>query len=86
MANWTVYILKCGDDTFYTGITNDLARRVSAHEVGAGAKYTKNRGPFEVVYTESAKDRSAASKRELEIKALNRGAKVELVAAHKTRQ
>ena len=49
---WIVYILRCKDDTLYTGITDDLARRMAAHNSGKGAKYTRGRGPVEVVYTE----------------------------------
>jgi putative endonuclease len=73
-----VYILKCADDTFYTGITNDLDARVAAHEDGTGAKYTKGRGPFKVMYVEDCADRSCASKREMAIKKLNRAEKVAL--------
>ena len=79
--NWTVYILRCADGTLYTGITNDLARRVAEHESGTGAKYTKGRGPLQLVYQESCEDRGLASKRENEIKALDRKAKLLLIAA-----
>ena len=79
--NWTVYILQCADGTLYTGITNDLARRVAEHESGTGAKYTKGRGPLQLVYQESCEDRGLASKRENEIKALDRKAKLLLIAA-----
>jgi len=79
--NWTVYILQCADGTLYTGITNDLARRVAEHESGTGAKYTKGRGPLQLVYHESCEDRGLASKRENEIKALDRKAKLLLIAA-----
>ena len=79
--NWTVYILQCADGTLYTGITNDLALRVAEHESGTGAKYTKGRGPLQLVYQESCEDRGLASKRENEIKALDRKAKLLLIAA-----
>lgn len=69
---WVVYILKCSDGSFYTGITNDLDARVAAHSDGSGAKYTKGRGPFEVMYVEECDDRSAASSREFAIKKLSR--------------
>lgn len=69
---WVVYILKCSDGSFYTGITNDLDSRVAAHSDGSGAKYTKGRGPFEVMYVEECDDRSAASSREFAIKKLSR--------------
>jgi len=78
--DWIVYILRCVDGTLYTGITNDLDRRVSAHESGQGAKYTKGRGPFQLVYNETCEDRGAASKRENEIKSLSRDEKFKLVA------
>lgn len=77
--NWTVYILKCADGTLYTGITNDLDARIVKHENGTGAKYTKGRGPFEVIYQEKFENRSEASKRELAIKALSRSDKLELL-------
>jgi len=77
--NWTVYILECGDGTLYTGITNNLASRVLAHESGQGAKYTRGRSPFKVVYKETLENRSKASKREGEIKALSRMKKLELL-------
>lgn len=79
MSNWVLYILKCNDDSYYTGITNDLEKRISDHESGKGAKYTRGRGPFEVVYNEYHKDRSDASKREYEIKKLSRTDKEELI-------
>lgn len=78
--DWTVYILRCADGTLYTGITNDLERRVSAHETGQGAKYTKGRGPFQLVYNETCEGRGEASKRENEIKSLSREEKLRLVS------
>ena len=78
--SWTVYILRCADETLYTGITNDFEKRLAAHEDGTGAKYTKGRGPFEVLYQEDCADRSAASKREMAIKKLNREEKLALCA------
>ena len=77
--NWTVYILQCADGTLYTGITNDLDARISAHEAGTGAKYTRGRGPFKLVFREVALDRASASRREIEIKALSRRAKEQLI-------
>jgi putative endonuclease len=77
--NWTVYILQCADGTLYTGITNDLAVRISAHEAGTGAKYTRGRGPLKLVFREVARDRASASRREIEIKALSRMAKEQLI-------
>jgi len=77
--NWTVYILQCADGTLYTGITNDLDARISAHKAGTGAKYTRGRGPFKLVFREVALDRASASRREIEIKALSRQAKEQLI-------
>ena len=75
-----VYILKCSDDTLYTGITTDLRRRVDEHNNSPkGAKYTKLRRPVELVYSEESEDRSTASKREYAIKQLSRLQKLELI-------
>ena len=82
--NWTVYILRCGDGSLYTGITNDLERRMAEHESGKGAKYTKGRGPLQLVYQEICQDRGLASKRENEIKGLDRKAKLRLIATKKS--
>lgn len=81
MNEWVVYILACADGTLYTGITNDLPARMAAHESGKGAKYTKGRGPFTLMHQEICESRSAASKRELEIKRLSRAQKDALCAA-----
>ena len=78
--NWIVYILQCADGTLYTGITNDLERRMAEHEAGRGAKYTKGRGPLQLVYQEICGDRGTASKREIEIKSLDRKSKLLLAA------
>jgi len=77
---WIIYILKCGDSSLYTGITNNLTKRLTAHSNGHGAKYTKGRGPLEHVYSETAVDRSAAQKRESSIKKLSRAGKLRLIA------
>ena len=78
--SWVVYILECGDGTYYTGITNDLGKRIAAHESGAGAKYTRGRAPLVLKYSEACDDRSHASKRESEIKKMSRGEKAALFA------
>lgn len=70
--NWFVYILRCGDGSYYTGITNNLENRLRAHENGDGAKYTRGRAPFTLVYREKCRNRGEASKREAEIKKLSR--------------
>ena len=80
MANtWKLYILRCGDGTLYTGITTDVEKRLEAHRTGKGAKYTRGRGPLELVYREECGDHSAALKRELEIKKLPREEKEKLI-------
>ena len=73
-----VYILHCADGTLYTGWTTDIEARAHAHNSGKGAKYTRARRPVEVLYTETAADRSAAQRRELEIKRLTRAKKLDL--------
>ena len=80
MANtWKLYILRCGDGSLYTGITTDVEKRLKAHESGKGAKYTRGRGPLELVYQEECGDHPAALRRELAIKALSREAKQQLL-------
>jgi len=76
---WTVYIVKCSDKTFYTGITNNIKLRLETHNSGKGAKYTKNRLPVILVYLERVDDKSNALKREMEIKKLNRSQKINLI-------
>ena len=77
---WKLYILRCGDGTLYTGITTDVEKRFEAHSSGKGAKYTRGRGPVEVVYTEVLESYSAALKREAAIKRLKRPEKMALLA------
>ena len=77
---WQTYIIKCNDDSLYTGITIDLAKRLAAHNAGKGAKYTASRRPVQLVYHEGAANRSEASKRENTIKKLNRNDKLALCA------
>lgn len=79
--SWSVYILLCSDKTYYTGITNDISRRIEQHNSGKGAKYTKGRTPVELLYCENHPDRSSAARRELEIKALPKNKKEELIKA-----
>jgi putative endonuclease len=80
--NWHVYIVRCTDSTFYTGIAIDVDKRVAEHNgVGRpGARYTRARRPVKLVYQEAAADRSAAGKREYAIKQLDRTAKRRLIA------
>ena len=78
---YLVYILRCGDGTLYTGCTNDLPRRLRAHQSGRGAKYTRSRLRVELAYQEAGPDRSAALQREAAIKRLDRRRKLALIAA-----
>lgn len=80
---WICYLLKCADDTLYCGITNDLDKRIAAHNAGEGAKYTRSRTPVELVFSEACADRSAAAKRETQIKNLSRIGKLSLIQAAK---
>jgi putative endonuclease len=76
-----VYLLRCGDGSLYTGITNDLARRLAAHRAGKASAYTRSRRPLRLAYREVVRDRSAALRREAAIKRLTRQAKLELIRA-----
>ncbi len=78
---WFIYILRCNDDTLYTGITNNLEKRLRTHNAGKASKYTRARLPVEVVYLEEMKDKSAALMREYEIKKLSRSDKTALIKA-----
>ena len=78
---WQVYILKCADGTFYTGMTTDLERRIHEHnDSKLGAKYTRGRRPVEIVYARNFKNKSLVSKEEVRIKKMNRKEKKELIA------
>lgn len=77
---WYVYMLRCGDGTLYTGMTDDVQRRLAAHRSGKGAKYTRGRGPLELVYTEEQPDKGSALRREHKIKKLRREQKEALIA------
>jgi putative endonuclease len=68
---WCVYITKCSDNTLYTGITNDIGRRISEHNRGIGAKYTRGRTSVKLVFVETSPNRSAASRREAAIKRMS---------------
>lgn len=73
--DWFVYMLLCADGSFYTGISNDVARRAEAHNAARGAKYTRSRLPVKVVYCERCADRSAALRREAAVKKLSHAQK-----------
>ena len=81
---WFVYLLLCCDQTLYCGITDDVQRRLEMHRSGKGAKYTRGRGPLELVYTEKCETYSSALKREYAIKQLPRSEKLKLIEAYKT--
>jgi predicted GIY-YIG superfamily endonuclease len=76
---WTVYVLRCRDGSLYTGITNDLPKRLKVHAAGKASKYTRSRLPVQLAHHEPRRSRSAALKREAAIKRLPRRAKLELV-------
>ncbi len=78
--NYT-YIVKCSDNTFYTGWTNDLKKRIEMHNSGKGAKYTKVRLPVELVYYEAFDTKEEAMSREWHIKRLSRSEKQKLIEA-----
>ncbi len=77
---WLVYLLRCSDGSLYTGITNDLPKRLKAHAAGKASKYTRSRLPVRLAYSEPQKSKSAALKREAAIKRLRRADKDRLVA------
>jgi predicted GIY-YIG superfamily endonuclease len=80
---WCVYILQCVDGSLYTGITNNLERRVEQHNAGTASRYTRSRIPVMLKYQEELETKGAALKRELAIKALSRQAKEKLIQAVK---
>ncbi len=81
MNDWFVYIVRCADDSLYTGITKDVDRRIQEHNEGdkLAAKYTRARRPVVLVYQETCESRSVATKREIEIKKLSREEKEEFL-------
>jgi putative endonuclease len=79
-AEYSVYIVRCGDDTYYTGIAADVTRRIAEHETSPrGAKYLKGRGPLRLVFSSTVGDRSAASRVEYRVKRLHRREKEALI-------
>lgn len=83
MPRYSVYIIRCADETLYTGVTTDIKRRFAEHRSGVGAKYTRAHGAVAIVYQRDAGSRSLAQKREAEIKKMTRIAKLELIAKSK---
>ena len=78
-SRWLVYLLRCSDDSLYTGITNDLPKRLKAHAAGRASKYTRSRLPVHLAYSEPQRSKSAALKREAAIKQLRRAEKDRLL-------
>ena len=78
---WQLYILRCGDGTLYTGIAVDAEKRLRQHRSGKGTKYTRGRGPLEMVYLEQCENHPQALRRELEVKKLTRAEKEVLIAS-----
>ena len=81
--HWLVYMLRCSDGSLYTGITNDLPKRLKAHAAGKASRYTRSRLPVKLAYSEPQRSKSAALKREAAIKALRRSDKDRLLTLHR---
>lgn len=80
MLRWSVYIIRCSDESLYTGVSTDVARRFNEHARGVrGARYFRGREPLEVVYREGGYDRASACRREAAIKKMNREQKWQLI-------
>ena len=76
---WYLYILRCGDNSLYTGITTDVEKRFAVHCSGRGAKYTRGRGPLKLVYREVVGSYSEALKRERSVKSMKRNQKEKMI-------
>ncbi|MFH1315137.1 MAG: GIY-YIG nuclease family protein [Candidatus Uhrbacteria bacterium] len=79
MAKWTVYMLRCSDDSLYTGMTNNLQSRVKKHNAGTASRYTRSRLPVELVWSEECESETQARKHEYVIKKLSKVEKEEMV-------
>jgi putative endonuclease len=77
---WFVYMLKCRDGSYYTGITSDIDKRTEAHRKGRGSRYVRSRLPFSLVYLQEMSGKSSAMKRENEIKGMERAGKKKLIS------
>lgn len=84
--SWVLYILECKDGTLYTGITDDLERRFTAHNTGKGAKYTRGRGPLILRYVENCENHGAALRREFAVKKLKKEEKLALCKSFSERE
>ena len=81
-GSWSVYMVRCSDGTLYTGITNDLEKRIEAHNSGKdGARYTRSRRPVTLIYSEEAGSKSTAARLEYQIKRLPRSEKKKLITS-----
>ncbi|MFA5388759.1 MAG: GIY-YIG nuclease family protein [Candidatus Omnitrophota bacterium] len=80
---WHAYILKCSDNSLYTGVTTDVSRRVKEHNSGKGGSYTRSHLPVKLLYQENHSTRSKALKREIQIKRLPRSQKLSLIENNK---
>ena len=83
MADAYVYLLRCADGSLYCGWTNDLKRRVRAHNAGTGSKYTRSRRPVTLVWYEKCESKQAAMSREWQLKRLSREEKIQLIERDK---
>jgi predicted GIY-YIG superfamily endonuclease len=81
---WSLYILKCSDGSFYTGVTNNIDRRLQKHQEGTASRYTRTRRPFVLAYSEECGSRSDSLVRECSVKALSRARKEELISGKKS--
>ncbi|MFL0811136.1 MAG: GIY-YIG nuclease family protein [Agarilytica sp.] len=83
---WFVYMVKCADDSLYTGITTDIERRIHDHNHNPrGARYTRGKRPVSLVYSQTAEDRSQATKQEMAIKKFSRAEKLALIDSQETK-
>jgi putative endonuclease len=85
LASYYVYLLRCADETLYCGITNDVEARLAAHSAGTGARYTRGRGPFELLLERRCRDKGSALRLEYKIKQLDRRDKLALDRATLTK-
>lgn len=81
--NYSCYLLKCSDGTFYCGISNDVPARVQVHNKGKGSRYVRNRLPAVLVYVEQCGSKGDALRREIEIKRMSRQQKIQLIDSYK---
>lgn len=79
---WWLYVLVCRDGSWYTGITNDVGRRLEMHEKGTASKYTRSRRPVRMIYQEPCRNRSEALKKEAAVKRMRKAKKEEYVRCH----